>query len=236
MLDLLTSYPWPVALCYMLTVMVLMRLSNTLPFKVAAIEEMRQWNRREDAPKRKKPKYPPIMKQNGQVGSFISLLLILIVAPAVLTLESMAWWRFLTDIVCVLLVYDFIYYFTHRFLFHGELLKRVHGLHHQARDISYIDAHYVHPLETFIGLMIYVVSITAVSLSFGGLHVVAAAFAFVIWSQINTINHTKFNLDRFPYKTINYLTTKHAIHHQNMNMGNYSSITPLFDKLFGTLD
>ena len=53
MLDLLISYPWPVALCYMLTVMVLMRLSNTLPFKVAAIEEMRQWNRREDAPKRK---------------------------------------------------------------------------------------------------------------------------------------------------------------------------------------
>ena len=88
----------------------------------------------------------------------------------------------------------------------------------------------------FIGLMIYVVSITTVSLTFGGLHVLAAAFAFVIWSQINTINHTKFNLDRFPYKTINYLTTKHAIHHQNMNMGNYSSITPLFDKLFGTLD
>ena len=156
MLDILASYQWPVALSYMLTVVVLMRLSNSLPFKVPAIEAMRQWNRREDAVKRKKPKYPPIMKQNGQVGSFISLLLILIVAPLVLTLESVAWWRFFTDIVCVLLVYDFIYYFTHRFLFHGKLLKRVHGLHHQARDISHIDAHYVHPFETFIGLMIYV--------------------------------------------------------------------------------
>ena len=236
MVDLIANYQWQVALVYALSVIVLMRLTNTLPFKIPAIEKMRQWNKKEDSVKRKKAKYRPIMKQNAQVGKFVSLLLILVVAPSVLTLELMPWWRFFTDIICVLLVYDFIYYFTHRFLFHGKPLKKVHGLHHQARDISHIDAYYVHPLETFIGLMIYVISITTVSLSLGGLHVISASLAFVIWSQINTINHTKFNLNKFPYKTIDYLTTKHAIHHKNMNMGNYGSITPLFDKLFGTLD
>ncbi len=234
--DLLSAYQWQVALIYMLMVVLLMRASVYFAFKVPALQRMREWNREEDKRKRANPKYPPVMRANSRVGAFISALLILVVAPSVLTLSSLPWWRYIVDIVAVLLVYDFIYYFTHRFIFHGDLLRKVHGLHHQARDISHIDSLYVHPLETFIGLMIYVVSITLVSAAFGGLHVVAAAFAFVIWSQINTINHTKFNVDSFPFKTIDYLTTKHSIHHKNMNMGNYSSITPLFDWMFGTLD
>lgn len=236
MIEALASYQWQIALIYMLTVVLLMRASVFLAFKVPALQRMRDWNRAEDKPKKDNPKYPPVMKANSRVGAFISLLLIIVVAPLVLTLSALPWWRYVVDIAVVLLVYDFIYYFTHRFVFHGDLLRKVHGLHHQARDISHIDALYVHPLETFIGLMIYVVSITVVSLAFGGLHVLSAGFAFVIWSQINTINHTKFNIDRFPFKTIDYLTTKHSIHHKNMNMGNYSSITPLFDWMFGTLD
>lgn len=236
MIEALASYPWQIALIYMLTVVLLMRVSVFLAFKVPALQRMRDWNRAEDKPKKDNPKYPPVMKANSRVGAFISLLLIIVVAPLVLTLSALPWWRYFVDIAIVLLVYDFIYYFTHRFIFHGDLLRKVHGLHHQARDISHIDALYVHPLETFIGLMIYVVSITIVSLAFGGLHVLSAGFAFVIWSQINTINHIKFNINRFPFKTIDYLTTKHSIHHKNMNMGNYSSITPLFDWMFGTLD
>lgn len=236
MLEIISAYPWQIAVIYLLTVVILMRGSNYLAFKVPALAQMRDWNRAEDKVKRANPKYPPVMKANSKIGAFVSFLLIFIVAPSVLTLATLPWWRYLIDIVVVLLVYDFIYYFTHRFVFHGDLLRKVHGLHHQARDISHIDSLYVHPLETFIGLMIYVVSITTVSLTFDGLHVISAGFAFVIWSQINTINHTKFNVDRFPFKTIDYLTTKHAIHHKNMNMGNYSSITPLFDWMFGTLD
>lgn len=221
---------------YLVSVVVLTKVAVYAAFKVPAIERMRQWNREEDKPKRANPKYPPIMKANRQVGLGVSLLLVLGVAPLVLTLESLPVWRYVLDIVVVLLVYDFIYYLTHRFLFHGDILRKVHGLHHQARDISYIDASYVHPVETFMGLMIYVISITITSLAFDGLHAVSAAFAYVIWTQINTINHTKFNLDYFPFKTLNYLTDKHQVHHINMNMGNYSSITPLFDWMFGTLD
>lgn len=236
MIDGLMNYQWQIALIYMLTVVVLMRVSNFIAFQVPSLQRMRDWNRDEDKFKQQNPKYPPVMKANARVGALISLLLILLVAPLVLTLSALPWWRYFVDILVVLLVYDFIYYFTHRFIFHGDLLRKVHGLHHQARDISHIDALYVHPLETFIGLMIYVLSISAVSLAFGGLHVISAGFAFVIWSQINTINHVKFNLNYFPFKTINYLTTNHSTHHKNMNMGNYSSITPLFDWLFGTLD
>ena len=79
MVDFIVNYQWEIALVYALSVIVLMRLTNTLPFKIPDIEKMRQWNKREDSVKRKKAKYRPIMKQNAQVGKFVSLLLILIV-------------------------------------------------------------------------------------------------------------------------------------------------------------
>ena len=50
------------------------------------------------------------------------------------------------------------------------------------------------------------------------------------------MHHMKFDLDYFPFKTVNYLTDKHHTHHVNMGMGNYAAITPLFDWMFGTLD
>ncbi len=236
MSEFLAGYAWQTALVYLLSVVLMVKIGKALAFKVPALERMRQWNKDEDRKKRALPKYPPVMKSNARVGLFVSLLLVLVVAPSVLTLEALPWWRYLVDILAVLLVYDFIYYLTHRFLFHGEILKKVHGLHHQARDISHIDSLYVHPLETFIGLMIYVVSITSVSLAFGGLHAVSAAAAYVIWSQINVIVHTKFNLDYFPWKTIDWMTTRHGHHHTGMRSGcNFSSIFLVFDWMFGTL-
>ncbi|MDB3855920.1 sterol desaturase family protein [Halieaceae bacterium] len=235
-LDWIAQYSWQAALVYIVTVIFLARLSHYLAFKVPALERMRQWNIEEDQPKRANPKYAPVVKANARVGLGITLLIVLLVAPLATTLESLPVWRYVADIAVILLVYDFIYYLTHRFAFHGWPLKQVHGLHHQARDISRYDSSYVHPLETFIGLAIYVVSVIATALIMGEVHAVSAAIAYVVWSQVNTIVHTKFDLDYFPFKTINYLTSKHAVHHQNMNMGNYSSVLLLFDWMFGTLD
>jgi sterol desaturase/sphingolipid hydroxylase (fatty acid hydroxylase superfamily) len=35
---------------------------------------------------------------------------------------------------------------------------------------------------------------------------------------------------------INRLIHKHHVHHVNMGMGNYATITMLYDRMFGTLD
>ena len=203
--NIINDYSWQSALMYFVIVVGLMRGGNYLAFKVPALQAMRKWNKEEDKPKKANPKYPPIMKANAKVGGMFSVFIVLIVAPFILTIESLAIWRYFVDIAVILLIYDFIYYLTHRFLFHGPILKRVHGLHHQARDISLVDASYVHPLETFIGLSIYVISIISTALIMGEVHAVSAAIAFVIWSQINTIVHTKFNLDYFPFKSIDFL-------------------------------
>ncbi len=231
------DYNWQAAIVYVLVATILVRGGKFLAFKSPELQRMKEWNREEDKAKRANPKYLPIMRANAKVGSAVSLFILLILAPYFFTVESMPVWRYFVDIAIILLIYDFIYYLTHRFVFHhGGPLQKVHGLHHQARDISLIDASYVHPLETFIGLSIYVVSAIATSILMGEVHAAAAAIAFVIWSQVNTIVHTKFNLASFPYKTIDNLTSKHAVHHINMNRGNYSSVTLLFDWMFGTLE
>ena len=66
------------------------------------------------------------------------------------------------------MLFDFLYYLTHRFLFHGKALRRVHALHHRALEPTYIDALYVHPLETFIGLVLFLGSNPLVAIANGG--------------------------------------------------------------------
>ena len=97
-------------------------------------------------------------------------------------------------------------------------------------------AHYVHPLETFIGLNLFLVLIPLLSLLLGSFNVVTVGLGFVIYTQLNVLNHCRVELPYFPFKTINWITAKHAVHHENMHKGNYASITLLFDKIFGTLD
>ena len=56
-----------------------------------------------------------------------------------------------------------------------------------------------------------------------------------IFNNVNQINHTKFNVNRFPYSDRRLHYTKHATHHIDMKRGNYSRLSPLYDWMFGTL-
>jgi sterol desaturase/sphingolipid hydroxylase (fatty acid hydroxylase superfamily) len=62
------------------------------------------------------------------------------------------------------------------------------------------------------------------------------AFATLIFTQVNTINHTFVHLPYFPFKTLDKITSLHAAHHVDMNQGNYATLTMLYDWLFGTLE
>ena len=111
------------------------------------------------------------------------------------------------------------------------------ALHHQARKPTYIDALYVHPLETFIGLALYLGSIPLVAAIAGApLNAFSMAIATLIFTQVNTINHTYVNLPYFPFKTLDYITSVHEAHHVDMNQGNFATLTMLYDWLFGTYE
>jgi len=231
-------YDWQAALVLLGLVIVVTVVGKRLAFLVPALAEARRLNLEEDETKRALPKYPPVVDASSRVGLAMNVMLYLLVAPFVVTLHpAKPFWWVLLDVVMILMVYDFFYYLTHRFLFHGQgYFRRVHAVHHQARSPTYIDALYVHPLETFIGLALFNASFAVVGLVSGDMDVVASAICIVLYTQINVVNHTKVNLPRFPFRLLTWITRKHAVHHENMHRGNYASITLLFDKLFGTLE
>lgn len=232
------AYDWQAALAVLGSVIVLTVVGKRLLFWVPALAAARRYNLEQDEQKRALPKYPPVVGASNRVGLACNLFLYLAVVPFIASFDSKAAWQYLLiDIAAVLMLYDFVYYLTHRFLFHGQgYFRRVHAVHHQARSPTYIDALYVHPLETFIGLALFIVSIAAVGYLAGSLNAFSLAACIVIYTQINIVNHTHVDLPYFPFKTLTWITRKHAVHHENMHRGNYASITLLFDKLFGTFD
>lgn len=214
-------------------------VGHRLAFMVPALRETRDKNHEVDRTKADLPHYVKIVKQSKLAGLAINLFFLIAIAPFVLTLDAQPWWRYLVDIVVILMVYDAFYYLTHRFLFHGKgWLRRVHGVHHRARRPTLIDGYFVHPVETAIGLGLYQLTVVLYVLAVPdhGLHAVSAALTTAIYVAINVINHAHIELPYRPFRILHWVAAKHSVHHENMHKGNYATITLLYDKLFGTLD
>jgi sterol desaturase/sphingolipid hydroxylase (fatty acid hydroxylase superfamily) len=142
-------------------------------------------------------------------------------------------WRLLLEVVTVVLVYDFAYYFVHRYPFHEwGILRGVHSVHHAARNPRVIDSLLLHPVETILGLSLFFGSVALV----GGVHIYTLGVLFVTYTACNILNHAGIDVDRFPLKTLGLLAAKHDRHHHSMLSGNYASITPLPDIIFGTVE
>ena len=231
------SYDWLAALVTVGTVIAVTMIGNFFVFKIPALERMRQLNRESDRLKMARKSFREAVKVNGRTGMVTNLVFYFAILPFCVSLAPRPLWRHLLDIVAVLMLFDFMYYLTHRFVFHGKLLRKVHALHHQVRKPTYVDALYVHPLETFIGLSLFLVSIPAIALLGGApLNAFSVAIATLVFTQGNTINHTYVNLPYFPFKTLDYITGVHAAHHVDMNHGNFATLTMLYDRLFGTYE
>ncbi len=147
--------------------------------------------------------------------------------------EAASLWRMLFEGVALLITYDFAYYLVHRYPFHQwGLLKKVHAVHHTIRYPTAYDSLYMHPLENAIGLVLLMLCTFVV----GPVSIYSFAGVFVIYSGLNILNHAGLDLPFFPFRTITALARKHDRHHVSMRSGNYASITPLFDLLFGTAE
>jgi sterol desaturase/sphingolipid hydroxylase (fatty acid hydroxylase superfamily) len=236
-------YDWKAGIALIVMVVALGKFGRWLVFKVPAFQGVREQNRALDKERLGRDKYPPMIKRSIRAGMWTNLAFFFVMAPLVVSFEPRPLWRGLFDIVLILMVYDFFYYLTHRFLFHAahdsrfavlRFFRRVHAVHHQARDPSHIDAFYVHPVETTIGQLLFHFTVLGLGLALGGFHVVSVAIASLVYIQLNTFNHVKFELPG--YKLLNWISFKHHVHHIDMQKGNYATITLLYDKLFGTLD
>lgn len=232
------TYDWQAALAFFALMTGATLLFNFLLFKVPAFAQMREVNRVVDKTKLERSAFRDAVKLNNRVGLAVNLVFYVTVLPFCISFDARPLWRHVVEIVGVLLVFDFMYYWTHRSLFHGNLLRKVHALHHQARKPTYVDALYVHPLETTIGLLLFLGSMPIVAAVTGvTLNVFSMVVATFLFTQLNTLNHvyTRFPA-RFPFSWIDYVTGVHASHHIDMNHGNYATLTMFYDKLFGTFE
>lgn len=135
--------------------------------------------------------------------------------------------------VAILLLYDFNYYLMHRFAFHQwTWLKRVHTVHHMVRHPNAVDSLYLHPLETFLGLFLLMTCTAFVG------PVTPGTFGciFAVYSFLNILVHCGLDIPAPGLRTIGFLARKHDLHHTSMRGGNFASITPFWDRLFGTAE
>ncbi len=231
------TYDWIAALVYLATLVSLTVAGQKLAFMIPELARMRELNRQADEQKMAKKRFRQAVRVNTQAGKWTNIAFLFLVLPFCIDLTPRPFWRHVVDVIVVLFVFDFFYYLTHRFLFHGKLLRKVHALHHQARTPTHMDAHYVHPLETTIGLCLFLFTIPLVGFATGGpMNAFSMAVATLLFTQLNTINHTYVNLPYFPFKTLDYITGVHAAHHVDMDHGNYATLSMFYDKLFGTYE
>jgi len=232
------TYDWKAALVFIAVLITLTLISNFLIFKVPAFVRMRDQNRAVDKTKLERDSFRAGVRSSNRAGLYTNLAFYVAVLPFCIGFEARPIWRHVVEILAVLLVFDFMYYWTHRLLFHGSLLRKVHSLHHQARKPTYVDALFVHPLETTIGLVLYLGSIPIVAAVSGAtLNVYSMVVATFIFTQLNTLNHVYTSLPaKFPFSWVDYVTGVHAAHHVDMSHGNYATLTMFYDKLFGTFE
>lgn len=135
------------------------------------------------------------------------------------------------DVVLTLGLYDLLYYCLHRFLFHEwKLLREVHVRHHTVKFPTAIESLYVHPVENMLGVGLLMLCLAVV----GPVSLPAYALILAVYSWLNIVIHSGLDF-RSPWlRPIAFMVRKHARHHSSMRAGNYASITPLPDLLFGT--
>jgi sterol desaturase/sphingolipid hydroxylase (fatty acid hydroxylase superfamily) len=144
--------------------------------------------------------------------------------------NAVSGWRILWQVLAILLVYDFAYYWLHRLMHHKKLMKYCHAVHHEVHNPTAMESFYLHPIELFAGLALLCGCVWAL----GPVHIYSFAIVFFIHSTLNITVHSGVDSKRWFLFPIDYLTRKHYIHHAGNYDNNYASLTPFWDIVFGT--
>ena len=235
------SYDWLAALIAVAAIITIVVVSKALLLKVPAFKLTQRINKQEHRRKWREfaKKYHHRVKVSQKIGLITNLVFFLGVLPFIVTLEPRSIGSILWNAFLILMIYDFFYYMTHRFLFHGKgWWRKVHGVHHQARTrISSIDSLLLHPAETIMGLALFYLTTVGMMLVTGQpFHVATIIITYVAFTQLNQWNHCRVDLDYFPFKTLNKIAILHDAHHQDMHRGNFATITLFYDWIFRTLE
>jgi sterol desaturase/sphingolipid hydroxylase (fatty acid hydroxylase superfamily) len=138
--------------------------------------------------------------------------------------------RVVFEILAVLLVYDFAYYWLHRAMHTKKLMRLVHGKHHEVHNPTAMESFYLTPAELFAGLGL----LLACTWLVGPVSIYSFAVVFFIHTTLNITVHSGLMSKRLLLWPVDHLTHKHYTHHAGNYDNNFASLTPFWDMLFGT--
>src|SRR6185312_6524079 len=138
--------------------------------------------------------------------------------------------RLVFEILAILLVYDFAYYWLHRLMHTTRGMRWVYGRHHEVRNPTAMESFYLTPAELFAGLGL----LLACTWLLGPVSIYSFAVVFFIHTTLNITVHSGLLSKRLLLWPIDHLTHKHYTHHAGNYDNNFASLTPFWDMLFRT--
>lgn len=131
----------------------------------------------------------------------------------------------------ILLLSDFIDYWTHRTL-HKSSLWRIHAIHHSPEEMNWLSSSRVHPLNDLITRSFQLLPIAALGFSAAAIVTVVPLVAFYVMFL-----HSNIRWDFGPLRWVLVSPAYHRWHHSSDEPAldkNFSGIFPIWDVLFGT--
>lgn len=135
------------------------------------------------------------------------------------------------QLVAILVLGDFIGYWTHR-AFHGARLWPYHAVHHSSQDLDWLSSVRLHPLNE-IGARV----VATLPLVLTGLAPAAVAGALPIITLFGVLLHANVDWDWGPLRGVIASPRFHRWHHAldaDAEGRNFAGLLPLWDILFGT--
>jgi sterol desaturase/sphingolipid hydroxylase (fatty acid hydroxylase superfamily) len=134
------------------------------------------------------------------------------------------------QVVLALVAFDLLWYGYHRAAHSHGRLWRVHGVHHAPAQLYALMHLVFHPFDLLMSRFV----VATIVFRFTGVTPDAIFVAVVIISLQQMISHVNADIRVGP---LNYLligTETHRYHHSAEDRGNYGSVVPLWDIVFGT--
>jgi sterol desaturase/sphingolipid hydroxylase (fatty acid hydroxylase superfamily) len=133
--------------------------------------------------------------------------------------------------ILMLIIADFIGYWTHR-AFHTGRLWPVHAIHHSSTTLDWLAAARVHPLGDIAGRIAIMIPLLAL-----GFATVAVAAVTPLIGAFALLLHADLDWDWGPLRSVIASPVFHRWHHTSEAEGrdkNFAGLFPVWDILFGT--
>lgn len=131
----------------------------------------------------------------------------------------------------VLVVGDFVSYWTHR-IFHRRRLWKIHAIHHSSTELDWLSSVRVHPLNQALNSAVSVAVLVALGFP---LEIMKGYLPFIIIYGV--LLHANVPWDFGPLRYVIASPRFHRWHHTSEEHGldkNFAGLFPVFDLLFGT--